>query len=336
VRGITARAGTAQATGSGAGAGGYFLRVGKREDLLTGLALAVAVTAVSSSGPLVVFAAVPPLAVAFWRNALAAGVLWPVTAVRHRDDLAGLGTRGLARSAVAGLALAVHFGTWMSALTLTSVATATALVCTQPAWAGLLAALRGRPLPRLTWLGIAVAVLGAGLATGADLTVSTRAVVGDLLALAGGLAGGVYLTIGEQVRQRTATTTYTAVCYGTCALALLVACLAGGVPLAGYPAVSWLAIVALTAGPQFLGHSLFNVTLRRLSATVVSVVALLEVPGAALLAYLLVEQVPAAVTVPGMAVLVAGVAVAVLGSRPARRAGRAPPTPRAAMTSPTM
>ena len=89
-------------------------------------------------------------------------------------------------------------------------------------------------------------------------------------------------------------------CYGTCAVVLLGACLAGGVPLAGFPAVSWLAIVALTVGPQFLGHSLFNVMLRRLSATVVSVVALLEVPGAALLAYLLVGQVPAAVTVPGI------------------------------------
>ena len=90
--------------------------------------------------------------------AVAAGLVWPVTAVRHRADLAGLGARGLARSAVAGLALAVHFGTWMSALALTSVATATALVCTQPAWAGLLAALRGRPLPRLVWLGLALAV----------------------------------------------------------------------------------------------------------------------------------------------------------------------------------
>lgn len=285
-----------------------------RSRLMTTLALAIAVIAVSSSGPLVVFAAVPPLAVAFWRNALATGALWPVAAMRHRDELTSLGAVRLVRSVLAGLALAVHFGTWMSALTLTSVATATALVCTQPAWAGLLAAARGRPLPRLTWLGIWVAVAGAAIATGADLTVSTRAVLGDLLALAGGIAGAVYLTIGEEIRQRTSTTTYTAVCYGSCAVVLLGVCLAAGVPLAGYPAASWLAIAALTAGPQFLGHSLFNATLRRLSATVVSVVALLEVPGAAGLAYLLLGQVPAPVTVPGMAVLVGGVALAVLGS----------------------
>jgi drug/metabolite transporter (DMT)-like permease len=296
--------------------------VNARGSLLTVLALAVAVVAVSSSGPLVVLAAVPALAVAFWRNALAAAVLWPVTAARQRGELSALGRRGLAQSALAGLALAVHFGTWMSALLLTSVATATALVCTQPAWAGLIAALRGYRLSRLAWLGITFSIVGAALATGADLAVSPRAVLGDLLALVGGIAGAVYVTLGERVRQRVSTTTYTAVCYGTCALALLAVCLAAGVPLAGYPASGWLAIAALVVGPQFLGHSLFNFTLRRLSATLVSVVALLEVPGAALLAYLLLAQVPAAAAVPGMVILVAGVAIAVVGSR--RGAGTAP------------
>ena len=294
-----------------------------RGRLLTVTALAVAVIAVASSGPLVVLAAVSPLAVAFWRNALAAGVLWPVTAVRHRDEVAALGRTGLAYSMLAGVALAVHFGTWMSALTLTSVATATALVCTQPAWAGLIAAARGHRLSRLTWLGIAAAITGAALATGADLTVSTQAVAGDLLALAGGVAGAVYVTLGERVRQQVSTTTYTAVCYGTCAAALLVVVLVAGVPLAGYPAASWLAIIALTIGPQFLGHSLFNFTLRRLSATLVSVIALLEVPGAALLAWWWLAQVPATATVPGMVVLTMGVAVAVFGSRSSRPAGPA-------------
>ena len=33
-----------------------------------------------------------------------------------------------------GAALAVHFGTWVTSLTLTSVASATAIVCLQIAW----------------------------------------------------------------------------------------------------------------------------------------------------------------------------------------------------------
>jgi drug/metabolite transporter (DMT)-like permease len=288
--------------------------VDTRGRLLTVAALTVAVVAVASSGSLVVLAAVPALALAFWRNALAAAVLWPVMAARHPGELTSLGRSGLTYSAVAGVALAVHFGTWMSALTLTSVATATALVCTQPAWAGLIAALRGHRLARPTWLGIAISITGAALATGADLTVSVQAVFGDLLAVAGGIAGAVYVTLGEQVRQRVTTTTYTAVCYGTCALALLTICLAAGMPLGGYPAASWLVIGALVVGPQFLGHSLFNYSLRRVSATLVSVIALLEVPGAALLAWWWLAQVPATATVPGMVILTAGVAVAVSGS----------------------
>lgn len=308
-----------------------------RANLLTVVALAVAVVAVSSSGPLVVLAAVPALAVAFWRNALAAGLLWPVALVRHRREIGALGAGGVARSAAAGLALAVHFGTWMSALMLTSVATATALVCTQPVWAGLLAAVSGRPLGRRTWLGIAVAVAGAALATGGDVTVSGRAVVGDLLALAGGMAGAVYVTLGQRVRQQVSTTTYTALCYGTCAAALFLAVVTTHAPLGGYPPASWVAIGLLTLGPQFLGHSLFNFTLRRLSATVVSVVALLEVPGAAVLALLLVGQAPAAATLPGMVVLVVGVAVAVTGARPepgdGAGAGRSGPAGRAGVSS---
>src|SRR5690606_25439706 len=72
--------------------------VDARVNLLTVVALAVAVVAVSSSGPLVVLAAVPALAVAFWRNALSAGLLWPVALVRHRGEIAALGPGGAARS----------------------------------------------------------------------------------------------------------------------------------------------------------------------------------------------------------------------------------------------
>ncbi len=284
-----------------------------RTRLLTVAALTVAVAAASSSGALAVLAAAPLLAVAFWRNALAAGLVWPLVVVRRRAELAAWGRAGRLRAVLAGVALAAHFGTWMPALALTSVATATALVCTQPVWAGLIAAARGHRLSRATWVGIAVAVTGAALATGADLTVSVEAVLGDLLALAGGVAGAVYVTLGEGARRSVSTTTYTAVCYGASAAVLLAAALAAGAPLAGYPVATWLAIAGLTVGPQLLGHSLVNFTLRRVSATLVSVVGLLEVPGSALLAWWWLGQTPAAATVPGMVLLTAGVALAVAG-----------------------
>jgi drug/metabolite transporter (DMT)-like permease len=300
-----------------------------RRDLLTAGALAVAVLGVSSSAPLIAYAAAPALAIAFWRNALAAGVLVPVAAARRRGELTSLlsGREGLV-TVLAGMALAAHFGTWVPSVKLTSVATATALVATQPVWQGLIARAQGRRLPVAAWVGIGLAVAGAVAATGADVTVSAEAVAGDLLAAAGGVAGAVYTAAGERVRMTTSTTSYTTVCYGVCGLGLGMVCLLGGVPLRGYELTAWLAIGALVVGPQLLGHSMFSYALRRVSATTVSVMYLLEVPGAALIGWLWLGQLPALAAWPGLALLVAGVAVVVQArGRPAPPAARLTPSP---------
>jgi drug/metabolite transporter (DMT)-like permease len=281
----------------------------------------VAVIAVSSSGPMIAYAAAPAIAIAFWRTALAVGALAPVAVIRQRDELATLATRrdGLF-AALAGVALAVHFLAWVPSAKLTTVATATALCATQPVWQGLIAVGQGRRLPRLTWAGIATAVAGAVAATGADLAVSGPAVVGDLLAIGGGMAIAVYTALGERVRATTSTTSYTTVCYAVCAVLILAVCLVAGVPQAGYPATAWLAIVGITVGPQLLGHSLFTFALRRVSATTVSVIVLLEVPGATLIGWAWLGQLPRPVAWPGLALLVTGVAIVVLAGRRARGA----------------
>jgi drug/metabolite transporter (DMT)-like permease len=284
-------------------------------------ALVVAVLAISVSGPLIVYAAAPALAIGFWRNAFGTAVLGPLAAAGRRGELAWLpraaGRRTLAGCLAAGAALAVHFGTWVPGARLTAVATATALAATQPVWQGLIALGQGRRLPRPVWLGIGVAVGGAALASGVDLALSPRAFAGDMLALAGGVSAAVYTAIGEGVRTHISTATYTAVCYGACALALLGTCLAGGVRLSGYPATAWLAILGMTAGPQLSGHTMFNFALRRVSATTISVLILLEVPGAALITWLWLHQAPHPGEWPGLVLLVAGVVIVVLGSRPA-------------------
>jgi len=286
---------------------------------VTTLALCVAVLAVSSSGPLIAFAAAPALAIAFWRNGISTVLLAPIAGIRRRDELRALWRpdrrRILLGCVLAGVFLAAHFGTWVPSVKLTAVADATALGATQPVWQGLIALGQGRRLARITWIGIAIAVLGAFATTGADFAVSPRAVVGDLLAVVGGLAAAAYTACGERVRAEVSTFGYTTICYSVCAVLLLGACVVGGVRLHGYPATTWLAIVGLVAGAQMLGHSMFNYALHRISATTVSVLILLEVPGAGLLAWLWLGQVPPARALPGLILLLAGVVVVVLGAR---------------------
>lgn len=295
----------------------------------------LAVAAVSSSGPLIAYAAAPALAIAFWRNTISVGLLSPVTLLRRRAELRTL-IRGAGRRegwfcVLSGVALAAHFATWMPSAQLTSVAAATALGATQPVWQGLIALGQGRRLATVAWVGIGVAVVGAVLATGADFGHSHRAVMGDLLAVLGGMAAAIYTAFGERARATISTTTYTTICYGVCAVLLLVVCLVGGVRLTGFPGTTWLAILGLVAGAQLLGHSMFNYALHHFSATTISVLILLEAPGAALIAWVWLGQLPRLAALPGLALLLVGVAIVVLGNaRANRRTAPIPAPPEAA------
>ncbi len=288
-----------------------------RWDPLTVTTLAIGVIAVSSSASFIVYAAAPALAIAFWRNALATGVLAPITLITRRKELMAIDKRD---SVLAGVALAAHFGMWVPSVKLTTIATATALVCTQPIWAGLLAAWRGTRLGVQAWTGMGVAMAGVVFATGADADLGPRALLGDALALGGAVMAAVYISLGERVRRQVSTTTYTTVCYGVCALALLVVCLAFRVPLTGFNTGTWLAIVAITVGPQLLGHSMFNYTLQKIPATTIGVITLLEVPGAILLGWVWLGQKLSGASVAGIAVLLVGVAMVILS--PAARSDR--------------
>ena len=283
----------------------------------------VAIVAVSTSGPLMAATAAPALAIAFWRNGLAAGLLLPWTLVRRRDELRALAGRERGLAVLAGALLAVHFATWVPSLTYTSVASATALVSTQPIWAALLARRSGARIAPAAWAGILVAVCGAGVLTGADVHASGRALAGDLLGLVGGMFAAGYMVAGSEVRRHVSTATYTTVCYATTAVLLLGCCLVGGAALTGYPSGAWWRLVAVTAGAQFLGHSLFNRVLKRVSPTMVSLGILFEVPGAALIAGVWLHQTPHTAALPGLVLLLVGVGLVVA----ARERGTPPSVP---------
>jgi drug/metabolite transporter (DMT)-like permease len=271
----------------------------------------VAISAVSTSGPIIAATAAPALAIAFWRNAMSSGVLVPLTAFTRRRELVTMSAREWWLGIAAGAWLAAHFGTWVPSLTYTSVSSAAALGATQPIWAALLARRSGHHIPARGWVGIVVAVAGAALITGVDVTVSGRALAGDALAVAGGACAAAYMVTGNRLRQSVSTTTYTTVCYLTTAVLLLVVCVAAGRPLVGYSANAWLKLAALTVGAQFLGHSLFNRVLRTTSPTVVSLAILFEVPGATLIAALWLHQEPHLAAVPGLLLLLLGVGLVI-------------------------
>ena len=273
--------------------------------------LAVALVAVSTSGPLIREAAAPTLAIAFWRTTLACVVILPVALVRHRAAFRALDRRDWRRAALAGLFLALHFGTWVPSLSFTSVASSVALTCTQPVWAAVMARARGEHIASGAWTGIGVALVGALVLTGVDFSLSARALFGDALALTGGVFGAAYVTVGADARRSMSTTVYTSICYPMAAVALLVVCLMSRQNLGHYSAHSWWIIVAITVGPQLLGHSLVNRVLRTISATTVSVAILFEIVGATLIAWWWFSETPPGGAYPAAVLIAIGVLLVV-------------------------
>jgi drug/metabolite transporter (DMT)-like permease len=278
--------------------------------------LAVGVLCASTSPPLIAATAAPALAVAFWRTGAAAALLAPV-ALARRD----VPRRPPRLALLAGAALAAHFACFVPSLTYTSVASSAALVSSQAVWAGLLSRALGERLGRRAWTGTAICLAGVLLVTGVDVSLSGRALAGDLLALLAGVFGGAYIVTGGFVRRELSTLAYTLVCYGTCGALLLAVCVIAGVPLAGYATADWLRIAALTVLGQLLGHSLFNLVLRSTSPTLVSLATLFTVPLSAIIAAIALGQKPPAAAVPALVLLLTGSSLVI--SATARRTAAA-------------
>jgi drug/metabolite transporter (DMT)-like permease len=282
------------------------------------LLLALSVSGVAFSAPLISATAAPVLAIAFWRNCLATGLLSPFALLRQRAELRALvttGRRTLLLALAAGAFLALHFAMWLPSLRMTSIASSTALVTTTPLWTTIILRLRGHRAPRSVWIGTVLGFVGVLVLTGVDFEVSTRALCGDALALGAGLAASCYFLLGSTVRRTVSTTAYTFVCYATTAALLLGTCLVSGTALTGFSGTAWLQIALLTGCAQFLGHSLSNRVVRTLGPSMVSTAILMETPGAALIAAVWLGQMPPVAVYPAVAIILAGLVVVVRGNR---------------------
>ncbi|PSP93265.1 EamA/RhaT family transporter [Halobacteriales archaeon QS_4_62_28] len=278
------------------------------------LALAVAVVAISTSAILIRWSEAPPVVAAFYRVLLTTALLAPITMGRHAGSFRTLSGTHLLAAGVTGLALAAHFAAWFESLSWTSVAASVTLVQSQPLFvvAGAWLLLDER-VTRRTVAGVAVALAGMVVMSLGDFlggtAVGPRPLYGNGLALIGAVTAAGYVLAGRSLRQRLPLLPYVTVVYGIATLALLAVVVGQGHPLVGYPGREWALFLAMAVGPGVLGHTLVNWSLAHVESSLVSVALLGEPLGSALLALLLLAEVPSLWTVVGGAVVLAGIAV---------------------------
>ena len=99
-----------------------------------------------------------------------------------------------------------------------------------------------------------------------------------------------------------------------CSSDLLVSAFILKVKLFGFSTREWVLCGLLILGAQILGHTMFNLTLKRVSPVVVSLIIFFEVPVSAILAAIWLHQKIHLGIIPGLFGLILGCALFVVRS----------------------
>ncbi|MCG8477635.1 MAG: DMT family transporter, partial [Spirochaetales bacterium] len=289
----------------------------------------VAIVFSSLSAPLIRLSSAPPLAIAAWRMIFATALTVPLTAIEHGRRNREKSTGGVDASVevrprkvsprlvvaliTSGLFLAMHFATWISSLSFTSVVHSTVLVSMHPVLVTVAGAIVLRePIATRRLATLPTAIIGAiVLSAGGSVAGRSPTVLGDMLALAGAAGVAGYLVIGRWARRFVTVSTYSVTVYGVAAATLAVVARAWGAPLGPYPAREFVLFLALALLCTILGHSLMNWALRHLDAAEVSTYILLEPVFATVIVALFLGEIPGIVSVAGAALVLVSLTFAI-------------------------
>ncbi len=292
------------------------------------LVLVVGIFAVSGGSILARLAqgeGVPSLVIAAYRTLVAALILLPFMLTRRMDEVRAMQRTDWRMAFLSGVALAIHFATWITSLSYTSVAASTVLVSTSPLWVALAAPFfLNEPFTRWLKIGMTLALIGTViislgsmivvengrlLLNTTDLATGQQPLLGNTLALIGGLAAAVYLLIGRKLRISLSLVSYATLVYGTAAVCLVLVVWLTGNRMLGYSPQVYLLFLALGIVPQLIGHSSFNYALGYLPAAYVGITVFAEPITASIMALIIFGEQPGLMVVIGSMFVLVGVLV---------------------------
>ncbi|PKR77016.1 EamA family transporter [Halalkalibacillus sediminis] len=255
------------------------------------LAVVIGVLSVSTAAIFVRLADAPASIIANYRLLLAVLIMLPYILWRNRSEFKDISKKDWMYSLAAGVFLAMHFILWFESLNYTSVASSVVLVTTQPIFAFLGAYLFFKEkFTSGAVLSMLIAFTGSVIISWGDFQISGLALFGNFLALMGAITVTGYFLFGQNVRKRLSLMTYTFVVYGISSVTLIIYNVIMREPFVGYSVDTWIYFLALAIIPTFLGHTLFNWSLKWISASTITTGILFEPIGASILAYFVLDE----------------------------------------------
>src|SRR4030043_44954 len=251
--------------------------------------LAIGIVAISTASIFIKLCDAPALIIAAYRLMLASLMLSPFAF--YEKPWRGWEKKALGWLLVSGLLLSLHFALWITSLKYTSVASSVVLVTTHPVFVGLGAWIfLKEPLGFNLILGILFSVLGSGLISYGDMTLSKEALLGDGLALIGAMTASGYFLVGRKIRRNQDLLSYIFPVYSTAGFVLAIFSLLSQKNFFGYSWTTYLFLFLLALIPQLIGHTTINWALKYLPASMVAITYLGEPVGSTILAYFVLNE----------------------------------------------
>lgn len=287
--------------------------MGERLSFPPNVALVLSIIAVSTASVLIRMSHAPPIVIAMYRMVFSTLILLPYFLFTGGiNKVRKIGLNKILFLISIGIFLAIHFASWITSLSFTSVASSVVFVHIDPIFVSLISHyFLKEPIQRRTVIGIVIAIFGATIIAVGDAGIGELNLYGDFLAFIGGVMLGIYIIGGRLLRKELDLTSYVTPVYATAAMVLGLGTIAMGEPLTGYPSDEYLLFFIIALVPMIFGHTVYNWALKYVTAPIVSISLLGEPVGASLLAYLILKESPNRLVIFGGIVTLLGILISV-------------------------
>ncbi|MGW9527571.1 DMT family transporter [Paenibacillus terrae] len=192
---------------------------------------------------------------------------------------------------LAGLFLGLHFLFWMESLVYTSVASSMVILSLQPLFVMIGSYFMFRERANiLTILCLIAALIGSTIIAWGDIGVSREALIGDGLSLLGTIFVSAYMLAGQKVSRKIDANLYSVIVFFIGGSVMLVYSLLNNITLIEYESSDWTYFFLLAVIPTIFGQYIFNLLLKSIGATTVSVGIIGEPVLAIILAYVFLGE----------------------------------------------
>ena len=252
--------------------------------------LGLGVLFLSTSAIFVKLAEAPSGIIAFYRLLFTLLILIPALLLREKEraQLIHLTVRQVKLAVLSGALLAVHWVMWFESLRYTSVASSTVLVSLQPLFSILYGAvLFHERVSKSGMAGVFLAIAGSVIIGWGDFQISGAAFWGDILSFVSAGVISLHFLFGQILRKELDVLPYTTVCYSASTLCLAVYALLTGQSFTGYSLQTWGCFLGLALFATVGGQCVFNLLLKYLPASAVTMGILGEPVGTILLAFII-------------------------------------------------